>query len=256
MKHYTSLILIAFTLFYSSLSAQNKLIVDLGMASNYMVHGRTLSNHLSCFQPGIYYAIDKGPTIMAWFSLPYDRLASPYDEWNIIVDHGILLREEGTTLNFKLHGYANYWYNPESGLEVQSYYHGMKYNIGLKAPVTLHQEKKAQLTAGYDYNYYHAIGRQLISAGGIHEFSMAFDGTLSKRISITTKTIINNHQGAIDPAIVRGWSHLSQHLQFSIHHKLAVIRPSFHYQWTLEPTVNNKQQFFWAGLNLVKSFSL
>jgi len=240
---------------YQQQWAQSTLSLDWGSVSNYLAHGRTLSNDLACFQPGVYYSLNNGPTISAWCSLPYDRNASVYDEWDIIIDHSINLYKQEQDWNINLHGYVNYWYLPNDGNEKQSYYQGMKYNAGIHFPIMLPTASKIKMTAGYDYYYYHQLGRDMgINAAGLHEFLIKFNKKY-KKVSLESKSVISNNRGGVDPNIVPGWSYISQHLSCSIQTKHVSLRPSVTYQWTLESTIH-KNNVLWFGLNIGKTFKM
>ena len=243
---------------YQQHCAQNTLSLDWGNVTNYLAHGRTLSNNLACFQPGAYYSLEKGPTISAWFSLPYDRNSSVYDEWDIIVDHNINLYKREQNWNINVHGYVNYWFLPNDGNEKQSFYQGMKYNAGVHFPIQLGVESKLSMTTGYDFYYYHQVGRDMnINAAGIHEFLIKFNKKY-KKVSWEAKSVISNNRGAVDKRINPGWGFASQHLSCSFKIKQISLRTSINYQRTmaaLEPTGIDKN-LVWFSLNIGKGFKL
>jgi len=240
---------------YQQHSAQSTLSIDWGNVTNYLAHGRTLSNNLACFQPGVYYSLEKGPTISAWLSLPYDRNASVYDEWDIIVDHSVDIFKQEQDWNINLHGYANYWYVPNDGNYKQSFYQGMKYNAGIHFPFKLSNESKITMTTGYDYYYYHQLGRDMgINGAGIHEFLIKFNKKY-KKVKVEAKSLISNNRGAVNPNIIPGWAYVSQHLSCTINTKHVSLRPSVNYQWTLESTIH-ESDVLWFSLNIGKGFKM
>jgi len=235
--------------------AQNSLTLDWGNTTNYIAHGRTLSADQACFQPGIYYSFAKGPTISAWFSLPYDRSFAALDEWDIIIDDSFnLIKDKDWNIN--LHGYVNYWYLPvNNDVDFQDFYQGMKYNAGIHFPVTLSGENPLKITTGYDYYYYHQLGRDVgIRAGGIHEFLIKFNKRI-KKLNFEAKSVISNNRGAVSKRIEPGWAYVSQHLSCTIATKHVSLRPSLNYQWTMEPTIH-ESNFLYVGLNIGKSIKL
>ncbi|MBK3517393.1 hypothetical protein [Carboxylicivirga marina] len=241
------------------LNSQNSLSFDWGNTTNYIAHGRTLSANQACFQPGIYYGINKGPTIMAWFSLPYDRQFSALDEWDIIIDHNINLLDTDKKWNVNLHGYVNYWYLPVNNeSDKQDYYQGMKYNAGIHFPYFISEDSDFKITTGYDFYFYHQLGRDMnIRAAGIHEFLIKFNKTY-KKVSVEAKSVISNNQGAVSYAIDPGWGFFSQHLSCSIPTKLVSLRTGINYQRTLdalEPTGMDKN-LVWFSLGISKSFKM
>ncbi|TRX71120.1 hypothetical protein [Carboxylicivirga sp. M1479] len=255
-----NLLLIALLALVSQqLLSQNNLSLDWGNTSNYIAHGRTLSANQSCFQPGVYYSIDKGPTIMAWFSLPYDRNFKALDEWDIIVNHNVKLFDAEQTWNIDLHGYVNYWYLPvNEESDIQNFYQGMKYNAGIHFPFVLSDNSSFSMTTGYDFYYYHQLGRDMgIRAAGIHEFLIKFNKTY-KKVSLGAKSVISNNQGAVSYAIEPGWAFFSQHLSCSYNFKLVTLSAGINYQHTLDaliPTGIDKN-FTWFSFNIGKSFQL
>lgn len=247
--------IIALTIASLQLSAQNTLTLDWGNTTNYLAHGRTLSADQACFQPGIYYSLKKGPTVSAWFSLAYDRTFSALDEWNIIVDDSYnLLNDKNWNIN--LHGYANYWYLPvNEDVDYQDYYQGMKYHAGVHFPVMLSNNNPFTITTGYDYYYYHQLGRDVgIRAGGIHELLIKFNKTV-KKVSYEAKTLVSNNRGAVSYNIDPGWAYVSQHLSCTINTKHVSLRPSISYQWTLESTIHQNNLLYF-GLNIGKTIKL
>ncbi len=257
MKRFVLIALVA--IMVSQLEAQNTLSVDWGSTSNYLAHGRTLSANQACFQPGIYYSLKKGPTIMAWFSLPYDREFSALDEWDIIVDHSINLFDAEQNWNINVHGYVNYWYLPVNNeSDIQDFYQGMKYNAGVHFPVLVSENSDFKITSGYDFYYYHQLGRDMdIRAAGIHEFLIKFNKKY-KKVNLTAKSVISNNRGAVSNAIEPGWGFFSQHLSCSFDVKLITLSTSVNYQRTLDaliPTGIDKN-LMWFSFNIGKSFSL
>ncbi|MCU4157800.1 hypothetical protein J1N10_17625 [Carboxylicivirga sp. A043] len=253
-------LLIAFIAIISlQLGAQGTLSIDGGITSNYLAHGRTLSNNQSCYQPGVYYTIEKGPTIMAWFSIPTDRYLSALDEYDIIVDHSVNLFDAEQNWNINVHGYVNYWFLPENHeSDKQDYYQGMKYNAGIHLPVLVSENSGLKITTGYDFYYYHQLGRDMdIRAAGIHEFLIKFNKTY-KKVSLEAKSVISNNRGAVSNAIDPGWGFFSQHLSCSVDLKVITLSSSVNYQRTLDaliPTGMDKN-LMWFSFNVGKSFSL
>ncbi len=240
-------------------NAQNSLSVDWGNTTNYIAHGRTLSANQACFQPGLYYSLKNGPTVMAWFSLPYDRNFYALDEWDIIVDHSVNLYSNDQSWNINLHGYVNYWYLPiNEESDKQDYYQGMKYNAGIHFPFMLSENAGIKCTTGYDFYYYHQLGRDMnIRAAGIHEFLIKFNKTY-KKVNIEAKSVISNNQGAVDNRIDPGWGFFSQHLSCSFNAKLVTLRTGINYQRTLaalKPT-GIDTNVVWFSLGISKSFEL
>ncbi|GEM_PF-6275847 len=249
------LVLVALCLISLSLSAQNTLTFDWGNTTNYLAHGRTLSADQACFQPGIYYSFSKGPTISAWFSLPYDRSFKALDEWDIIVsDSHNMVKDRNWNIN--AHWYVNYWYLPvNNDVDYQDFYQGMKYNAGVHFPYKFSGESPLTVTAGYDFYYYHQVGRDVgIRPGGIHEFLIKFNKSI-KKTPFEAKTVISNNRGAVSYGINPGWAYVSQHLSCSINLKHVSLRPSINYQWTLESTIH-KDNLLYFGLNIGKSIKL
>ncbi len=243
----------------TQIDAQHTLSVDWGNTTNYMAHGRTLSANQACFQPGVYYSLNNGPTIMAWFSLPYDRQFHALDEWDIIVDHSVNLYEKEQNWNINLHGYVNYWFLPvNEESDKQDYYQGMKYNAGIHFPFVLSNNSGWKLTTGYDFYYYHQLGRDMnIRAAGIHEFLIKFNKSY-KKINIGANSVISNNQGAVSNLINPGWAFFSQQLSCSFNVKTISLRTAVTYQRTLaalEPTGIDKN-LIWFSLNIGKSFKL
>lgn len=241
------------------INAQGSLSLDWGNTTNYIAHGRTLSKNQACFQPGIYYHINKGPTVMAWFSLPYDRHFSALDEWNIIVDHNVNLYKQAQNWNINLHGYVNYWYLPvNNDTEVQDYYQGMKYAAGIHFPLVISESAGLKFTSGYDFYYYHQLGRDVgIRAAGIHEFLIKFNKKY-KKLNIEAKSVISNNRGAVSTSIDPGWGFFSQHLSCSFDVKLITLSTSINYQRTLDalkPT-GMDENLVWFSLNIGKRIKL
>ncbi|WP_439185591.1 hypothetical protein [Carboxylicivirga taeanensis] len=239
--------------------AQHQLSVDWGNTSNYIAHGRTLSANQACFQPGLYYTYKNGPTLMAWFSLPYDRTFHAFDEWDLILDHSLDIYKKEQNWNINLHGYINYWYLPVNNeSDKQNYYQGMKYNAGIHFPVVLSEASGFKLTSGYDFYYYHQLGRDMaIRAAGIHEFLIKFNKTF-KKVNLEAKSLISNNQGAVDSRITPGWAFFSQHLSCSYKVKTITLRTGINYQRTLEalqPTGMDKD-LIWFSLNVGKNFKM
>ena len=252
---------IFFTLVLSGLlipvKAQQTLTVDLSHASNYLAHGRTLSNDLGCFQPGLYYGLKTGTTIMGWVSAAWDRTTSYNDEWNIIADQNSNLFKDKENWNINLHGYVNYWYLPKYANSVQSFYQGMKYNAGIHFPLILSQNIGLKMTTGYDFYYYHEVGRDTkgINPAGIHEFLVKFNKSF-KSISAEYKAVISNNRGAIDSNINPGWAYFSQHLSVLYKNKYLSLRPSVNYQHTLEKTIHPDKNLVYFSLGVMKTFEL
>ncbi|WP_430812619.1 MULTISPECIES: hypothetical protein [unclassified Carboxylicivirga] len=241
------------------MQAQNTLSLDWGSTTNYMAHGRTMSANQACFQPGLYYGIPKGPTFMAWFSFPYDRELKALDEWNIIVDYNLDLLDADKSWNINLHSYADYWFLPvNEESNVQDYYQGMKYNGGIHLPYTISKLWKLKVSAGYDFYYYHQVGRDVgIRAGGIHEFLIKFNKSI-KSVNLEAKSLISNNQGAVSHDIDPGWGFFSQHLSCSVDAKLVTLSTSVNYQRTMDailPTGMEKH-LFWLSINIGKRFIL
>lgn len=232
--------------------------LDMGTASNYIAHGRTLSNNLPCFQPSAAYSLKTGTNFTAWFSFPYDRNTSFNDEWNIIVDQSVQVFEDHVNWNVNLHGYANYWLNPTSSNPIvePNYYNGMKYNIGTSKAIELHSGSKVNMTVGYDYYYYQTFGTgaDLLRNAGIHEFLVNFNKKF-KNFKIDTKSVISNNRGAINPNIIPGWGFFSQHLSFLVNTKKVSLRTSLNYQWTLEKTLHS-ENLLWLTVNLSRGFKI
>ncbi|MBS2213144.1 hypothetical protein KEM09_17135 [Carboxylicivirga mesophila] len=248
-----------FAVIATQVDAQNNLSVDWGNTTNYIAHGRTLSANQACFQPGVYYSFNNGPTVMAWFSLPYDRQFHALDEWDIIIDHSVNIYKQEQNWNINLHGYVNYWYLPiNEESDKQDYYQGMKYNAGIHFPFMLSKSNGLKLTTGYDFYYYHQLGRDMnIRAAGIHEFLMKFNKSY-KKVNLEAKSVISNNQGAVDNRIEPGWGFFSQHLSCSFNIKAISLRTGINYQRTmkaLEPTGIDKD-LLWFSLNIGKSFKL
>ena len=252
---------IFFALVFTSLlipaKAQQKLTVDLSHASNYLAHGRTLSNDLGCFQPGLYYGLKSGTTIMGWVSAAWDRSTSYNDEWNIIIDQNNDLFKDKKEWNINLHGYANYWYLPNYNTGVQSFLQGMKYNAGIHFPLELSKNHGIKMTTGYDYYYYHEIGRNTgeIQDGGIHEFLIKFNKSF-KSFNTEYKAVISNNKGAISTSIIPGWTYYSQHLSVLYKNNYLSLRPSLNYQRTLHNRLTTQKHLVWFSFGIMKTFKL
>lgn len=237
--------------------AQQTLTVDMSHASNYLSHGRSLSSNLACFQPGIYYGLKTGTTIMGWASMAWDRTANTYDEWNIIIDQNNNLLDDQKQWNINLHGFADYWYNPNDGNQRQDFFHGMFYNAGIHFPLELSQNRGLTLTTGYDFFYYHEIGKNTnaIRPGGIHEFLVKFNKSF-KRLSAEYKAVISNNRGAVSYSIDPGWAFISQHLSVLYTNKYISLRPSINYQRTLQDRLPTEKHLVWFTLGVTKTFEL
>ncbi len=247
--------------------AQQKLTVDLSHASNYIAHGRTLSNNLGCFQPGLYYGLKSGTTVMGWVSAAWDRTTSFNDEWNIIVDQNNNLFKDQDQWNINLHGYVNYWYlpnfekialyDPTYPTPSQSFLQGMKYNAGVHFPLVLSKSHKLKLTTGYDFYYYHEIGRNTgeIQDGGIHELLVKFNKSF-KSFDTEYKTVISNNRGAVSTSIIPGWTYFSQHLSVLYTNKYISLRPSINYQRTLHNRLSTQKHLVWFSFGVLKTFKL
>ncbi len=257
MKQRSLLALLLVSISVTSVKAQG-LSIDMGTASNYIAHGRTLSQDLPCFQPSATYSLKTGTNISVWFSLPYDRNTSFNDEWNIIIDQSIQAFKNNANWNVNIHGYADYWLNPRSSNPAvePDYYHGMKYNIGVKKDIELHKGSKVNMSLGYDYYYYQSFGlsAELLRNAGIHEFLVNFNKRF-KNTEISTKSVISNNRGAIDPNITPGWGYFSQHLSFLVNTSKVSLRTSVNYQWTLENTLHT-ENLLWFTLNLSRGFKI
>lgn len=257
MKKNTFIFGIVLALSGLSLKAQ-EIAIDMGTATNYISHGRTLSNDLPCFQPSVSCSFKSGTSVYAWFSLPYDRNTSFNDEYNLIVDQSVNLFEKHPKRVINLHGYANYWLNPRTSNPATEpdIYHGMKYNMGVDKNFVLHKGAGINMATGYDYYHYQTLGagRNILRDGGVHEFLILFNKKF-KKLKIESKSLISNNRGAVNPNIDTGWAFYSQHLSFFVKSKKVSLNTSINYQWTLNETIHT-DNLLWFTLNISREFKI
>jgi len=251
-------LLAVLTITATQLKAQQSFTIDMGTASNYIAHGRTLSGNLPCFQPSATYGLNTGTDILAWFSLPYDRNTSFNDEWNLIVNQSTDIFTNKGNWKMNLHGYLDYWMNPNTQNPVvePDFYNGMKYNAGIHKPISISAASSLSMTVGYDYYFYQTFGagRDILRDAGIHEFLIKFNKSF-KNLNLGTKSVISNNRGAINPNIIPGWGFFLQQLSANFKIKKVSLSSSINYQYTIEKTLH-EDNLLWFTLNISRGFKI
>lgn len=238
---------------------------DLTYATRYMTHGFNVADDEHHLQPSIHVETRvPGLSLMYWASFPVDRDERAADEHDILLMYNRTFLAD-QPLAFNLHGYGDYWFYPKSSVTEDRHgapmerrrLQGIKYHAGI---TLLGVPTLAGLKFLPSYNVYHwrPTESKVVDAGSVHELMLGCavplpwaDGADGEPKNLHLAASANYHDGFL--GVKEGWSHYTAHASMDFAMGAATVRPSIHYQWSVEDTVNPEDEF-WATVSVSLGF--
>ncbi|MGJ8638361.1 MAG: hypothetical protein ACSHYA_03120 [Opitutaceae bacterium] len=257
----------ALPLFFFSLTLLNAekppvtFIADVTYLSQYIGHGFDLSNGSPVVQ-GTVLANHVGIQnleLAYMYSYTLERGDRLWDETGPAVRYtNVLFSEE--TYAVKGVFFAYYFNYPnwqatvdKNGNAMESTrLQGLKLQSAFSLP-NLWEIGSWSVVPSYSLTNWQSVKKDLIQGGSQHEFGLTASTPVSfwKLQSASVRGTANYHDGLL--GIKEGWTHYTLQADTLLEWQGLYIKPGLNYQWSLEPTMNAEDEF-WFSLSVTKVF--
>lgn len=227
---------------------------SLTYVGKYMANGMDVGDDEPSIQPQIILSFaETGLYFKYWASFPIDRDHDISDEHDIILGYSRnVLADSRWAMNVR--AYIDYWWCPHKHVTTDidgdaisaRDCGGLQYAVGLSLPKLIElPEGSGSMTLTYDYKYWDGYWGKpdLYETGGTHIFGLDYAYT-ELELPIFVSTTLNYHEGAfgIDPS----WSHVTLSVSSKWTKGDWYVEPSVNYQETMEDTLNDEDEFWFA----------